>query len=269
MIATTRARSAAGSARSSPVLRVLARAGFVASGAIHVALGLLAVRVALHQSARSDQSGAIQEVGRLPGGPVLLWVMTVALFGLALWLILAAVFAVGAQDSKRWSRVLVNAAKAAAYAALAFTALAFARGSSSDSRTATESASSNVLRMPGGQVLLVLVGLVAVGVGVYMIVKGVRRKFRKDLAMPKGTAGTAVSVLAIVGYVAKGIAVVAVGVLFVVAAVTLDPDRASGLDGGLRALTTIPFGRILLVLIGVGLVAFGVYTFVRARYARL
>ena len=115
----------------------------------------------------------------------------------------------------------------------------------------------------------VLVGLIAVGVGVYMIVKGARRGFRKDLAMPSGTAGTMVSALAVVGYIAKGIAVVAVGVLFVVAAVTLDPGRASGLDGGLRALASIPFGRILLVLIAVGLVAFGVYTFVRARYARL
>ncbi|MGT2426085.1 DUF1206 domain-containing protein [Amnibacterium kyonggiense] len=269
MTATSHARSAAGSARSSPMLRGLARAGFVASGAIHLALGLLALRVAFHQSARSDQSGAIQQVGKLPGGPVLLWAMTIGLFGLALWLVLAAVLAVGGQDAKRWGRVLQNAGKAAAYAALGFTALAFARGSSSNSRTATERASSDLLRVPGGQVLLVLVGLIAVGVGGYMIVKGVRRGFRKDLAMPSGAAGTVVTVLAIAGYAAKGVAVVAVGVLFVVAAVTLDPDRASGLDGGLRALASIPFGRVLLVVIAFGLVAFGVYTFVRARYARL
>lgn len=269
MTATTRARSAADSARTSPVLRGLARAGFVASGAIHIALGLLALRVALHQSARSDQSGAIEQVGKLPGGPVLLWVMTVGLFGLALWLVLAAVFAVGAQDSKRWSRVVQNAAKAAAYAALALTAFAFARGGSSNAKTSTERTSSDLLAVPGGQALLVLIGLVAAGVGVYLVVKGVRRRFRRDLDMPSGSAGRAVTVLAIVGYVAKGIAVVSVGVLFVVAAVTLDARRATGLDGGLRALADLPFGKVILIAIGVGLIAFGLYTFVRARYARL
>lgn len=269
MTAGTRARSAAGSARRSGVLRALARAGFVASGVIHLLLGSLAVRVALHQSARSDQSGAIQEVGGLPGGPALLWAMTAGLFGLALWLVLAAVFAVGASDSKRWSRTATSAAKAAAYAALGFTALAFARGSSSNARTSTERASSSILSAPGGQVLLVLVGLIAAGVGVYMIVKGVRRGFRKDLDMPRGTAGRVVTALAVIGYVAKGVAVLVVGVLFVVAALTLDPGRASGLDGALKALAALPFGAFLLVGVGVGLMAFGAYTFVRARYARL
>jgi hypothetical protein len=269
MTATTRARSAAGAARRSTALRVLARVGFVASGLVHVLLGVLAIRVALHQSARSDQSGAIAEVRNLPAGPFLLWAMTVGLAGLALWLVLAAVFAVGAGDRARWSRVVQNAAKAAAYAALALTAFAFARGGSSNAKTSTERTSSDLLAVPGGQALLVLIGLVAAGVGVYLVVKGVRRRFRRDLDMPSGSAGRAVTVLAVIGYVAKGVAVVSVGVLFVVAAVTLDAHRATGLDGGLRALADLPFGKVILIAIGVGLIAFGLYTFVRARYARL
>jgi hypothetical protein len=97
----------------------------------------------------------------------------------------------------------------------------------------------------------------------------VRRTFRKDLEMPSGTAGRVVGVLGVVGYVAKGIAVGVVGVLFVVAALTLDPGRASGLDGALKALSALPAGAVLLTAVGAGLAAFGVYTFARARYARL
>jgi hypothetical protein len=60
-----------------------------------------------------------------------------------------------------------------------------------------------------------------------------------------------------------------VGVLFVVAAVTLDPKRATGLDGAVRSLASLPFGQVLLVAVGLGLIAFGLYTFVRARFAHV
>jgi hypothetical protein len=269
MTTSTRARGAARSAGKSPGLQVLARLGFAASALVHLLLGYLAVRVALHHGGESDQSGAIEAVGRLPGGGILLWVMTVGLFALGLWLILQAVLGIGPGDVKRWLRALTSAAKAAAYVALAVTALAFARGSSSHASASTKRASANVLDLPGGQVLLAAIGLVALAVGVYLVVKGVQRKFRQDLDMPSGAAGRAVTVLGVVGYVAKGIAVGVVGILFDVAAFTLDPGRASGLDGALKALSALPFGAALLIAVGVGLTAFGIYTFARARYARL
>jgi hypothetical protein len=266
---STKVRSAMQSSGANRALRSLARAGFFGSGLIHLLLGYLAVRVALHQSARSDQSGAIAAIGKLPGGQVLLWVMTVGLFALGLWLLLAAVLGIGESSDKRWVRALVSAAKAAAYIALAITSLTFAMGSSSNARSSTTHVSSDVLTLPGGQVLLALIGLIALGVGVYMVAKGVRRGFKKDLAMPGGTAGRVVTVLGVVGYVAKGIAVAVVGVLFVVAAMTLNPNKATGLDGALRSLSSLPYGATLLVAVGVGLMAFGVYTFARARYARI
>ena len=72
-----------------------------------------------------------------------------------------------------------------------------------------------------------------------------------------------------VGYSARGVALGAVGVLFVVAAVTTDPQKADGLDGALRAFADLPFGKVVLVVIGLGWVAAGVYTALRAKLARL
>ncbi|MBW4042561.1 MAG: DUF1206 domain-containing protein [Acidobacteria bacterium] len=265
----TKVRSAMRSSGADRVLRTLARSGFFASGLIHLLLGYLAIRVALHHSARTDQSGAIAAIGKLPGGEALLWVMTVGLFALGLWLLLAAGFGIGGSSDKRWVRALVSAAKAVAYIALGITSLTFALGSSSNSQSSTKHASSDVLALPGGQVLLALAGLIALGVGLYMIAKGARRTFRKDLAIPGGTAGKVVTVLGVLGYIAKGIAVAVVGILFVVAAVTLNPSQATGLDGALKALVSLPFGATVLVAVGIGLMAFGVYSFVRARYARI
>ena len=69
-----------------------------------------------------------------------------------------------------------------------------------------------------------------------------------------------------VGFPGKGIALAGVGALLVWAAVTFDPSKATGLDGALRTILDLPFGRILLTLVAMGIAAFGAYLFVRARY---
>ena len=51
------------------------------------------------------------------------------------------------------------------------------------------------------------------------------------------------------------------------AAVRHKPSEATGLDGALRNLLGAPGGPVLLVIIAVGLIAFGVYSFGRARHA--
>ena len=45
------------------------------------------------------------------------------------------------------------------------------------------------------------------------------------------------------------------------------PSEASGLDGALRNLLGAPGGPVLLTLVALGLIAFGVYCFGRARHA--
>ena len=61
-------------------------------------------------------------------------------------------------------------------------------------------------------------------------------------------------------------ALAGVGGLLVWAAVTFDPAKAQGLDGALRGVLELPFGRTLLTLVAVGIAAFGAFCFVRARY---
>ena len=50
------------------------------------------------------------------------------------------------------------------------------------------------------------------------------------------------------------------------AAVTFDPADASGLDGALRSILSVPFGQVLLTLVALGIAAFGAFCLVRARY---
>ncbi len=145
----------------------------------------------------------------------------------------------------------------------------YALGGSSDSSESTRTLTADLLANPAGVVLVVLIGLLVLGVGVAFVVRGARRDFEKHLSLPGGAVGGGIRALGVVGYVAKGVAVAIVGVLFVVAALTHDPEKARGLDAALRSMAELPFGRVLLWLVGAGLVIYGVYCFARARYARL
>jgi hypothetical protein len=102
------------------------------------------------------------------------------------------------------------------------------------------------------------------------VVKGVRKKFMSDLT---GTGGGAVGPVVVrlgqAGYVAKGIALGVVGGLLVAAAVRADASQAGGLDEALRTIRDQPFGMGLLLVTGLGIAAFGLYSFARARFARL
>ena len=82
-------------------------------------------------------------------------------------------------------------------------------------------------------------------------------------------ARTAVTTIGVVGYVAKGFALLLVGLLVIIATVTAHPEESTGLDGSLKALREQPFGVYLLAAVGVGLICYGVFMVVRARLAKM
>ena len=165
MTAGRKARRAAGNAGSSRALIMAARVGFAASGLIHLLMGYIAVRVALHHGGESDQSGAFAQLIKRPGGDVALWITVIGFAALALWLLLQAALGIGSPSKKRWARSLVSLGKAAAYLALAWTALAFALKRPKSATSSARQASGTILSLPGGQVLPVIVGLATAGVG--------------------------------------------------------------------------------------------------------
>jgi len=57
-----------------------------------------------------------------------------------------------------------------------------------------------------------------------------------------------------------------VGGFFIDAAVSYDPGKAQGLDGALRSLARAPLGTALLLIVTVGLAAFGAYSLAEARW---
>jgi hypothetical protein len=114
--------------------------------------------------------------------------------------------------------------------------------------------------------VVILVGLGVLVVGAYHVYKGWTKKFLEDLQKHPGGWATGAGR---VGYIAKGVALAIVGVLVVAAGVHEQPQEASGLDGALKSLLDRPFGTPLLVVMALGIAAYGLYSFARARYAKV
>ena len=263
-------KSTASAAQRSPAFRILARVGYVVLGVVHIIIGAIAISVAIGSGGgEADQGGAMEQISRVPFGTVVLWVIVLGLAALGVWQIAEAFLERDPDAKKKWGRRVKEIGTAVAYFAIGATALVYALGGQSDSSQSTTTFSATLLANPGGVVLLVLVGLVILGVGVAFVVRGIRRDFEKQLSLPAGKLGDGIRTLGVIGYVAKGVAIAVVGVLFVVAAVTHDPEKAGGLDAALKSLAALPFGQVILWVVGAGLVVYGVYCFARARYARL
>lgn len=262
-------RSAAASAQSSSAFRALARAGFVANGLVHVLLGALVVAVAFGGDEQTDQSGAFEAIAAAPFGAVLLWACAVALWALGAWRAVEAFVARGTSGADRAKRAVKEGAQAVSFLAVGGIAASVALGARSQGDQSAQSASSSVLSLPGGPFLLGAVGIVVAAVGVGFVVSGARRSFRKKISTPGGTLGSAIVVLGTVGYIAKGIALATVGILVVVAAVTVDPSASGGLDAAVSALLQTPAGPWLGAAVGIGFIAYGLFTVLRAKYARL
>lgn len=261
MTKTATTRRAARGLANNDAFRLLVRAGYVANGILHVLIGILALQVAFGGNASADQGGAFGAVADAPGGVVLLWAIVVGTVALGLFQVVQLV---GASE---WTDRAKFAGKAVAYIAIGVIAATVALGGSTGG--GEQSVSATLLQLPIGVILLLVVALGVASIGGYLVVKGARQKFLDDLERPTGTTLTVTKVSGTAGYIAKGVALVIVGGFLAFAAIAHDPAKAEGLDGALTSLTELPFGQVLLTVVALGLVLFGVYCFVRARFARL
>lgn len=122
--------------------------------------------------------------------------------------------------------------------------------------------------LPAGPWIVGAVGLAIIGYGGSLVVRGWTEKFREhlDAQGQSGKDGSAYVTMGKVGYIAKGIAIGLVGGLFVYAAITHDAKKSGGLDQALQKVLEFPFGQVLLIAIGLGIAAYGVFCFARAKH---
>ncbi|WP_026369500.1 DUF1206 domain-containing protein [Kallotenue papyrolyticum] len=252
----------------------LGRLGYAAKGLVYGLVGLLALQVALGRGgALTDPRSALPVLLQAPFGRALLAVVALGLAGHALWRFVQALLDTEARG-RRLKGLLIRAGYAGVgvlYLGLALAAVRLSAGAGGTSGTDVPDLTARLMRQPLGRYLVLAVGLVVVGVGLYQIAKGWRRRFRRELRLAQMSAREQrlAERSGLVGLLAHGLALGLVGLFLIVAAWRADPGEARGLGATLATLAQQPFGPWLLGAMALGLLAYACFTIVEARYRRM
>ena len=248
----------------------LARAGLVAKGASFAIVGVLAIKLAVGDGGKAtSRDGALHTLAGETFGRVVLILLVVGFAAYAIWRFVEAWAAPG-EDAKKWAKRLGSIGRGLIYASLAYSAakiLAGAGGSSSQNQRAHETAAT-VLSWPAGTWLVGVAGAVVIGVGLWNLYRGLSRKFEDKWRTGEmgATARKWGGRVGTYGHVARAVVFGLIGVFVIRAALQYDPKEAIGLDGALQKLASAAYGPYLLGLTAAGLIAYGLYCLVDARY---
>jgi hypothetical protein len=235
------------------------------------------VQLAIGQGGRAtDQRGAIQTIASLPFGQFLLVIVTIGLIGFALWCFIQAIFDTEGKghDAKGIVSRIGYAIIGICYGSLAFAAYQVVAGAGStgkSSTTQTQDWTGRLLHYPFGVALVVILGLVVLGIAGYLLYKAYSANFQRRLNFTGVYAQLRkwLVYLGRFGYAALGVVFIIIGFFLIVAAIQHNPSKAEGLDSVLKTLAHQPFGSVLLAIVALGLIAYGAYSFVEARYRRV
>ncbi|HEX7314828.1 MAG TPA: DUF1206 domain-containing protein [Pyrinomonadaceae bacterium] len=263
-----------------PWIERLARYGYAAKGVVYILIGSLAAYGAFKGSGDSatDSRGALTQVVHQPYGRVMLGVIAVGLAGYALWRVTQALRDTEDKGTS-WKGLAVRAGYACigvVYAGLSFSAvrLIFGGGAGAGSDETTKGWTAFALMFPLGQLLVGLVGLGVIGFGFWQCYKAFTAKFcrkwkRHEMHETHEHAHGIAMRVGQVGLVARAVVFFIIGAFLIQAAWHARAEEARGLGGALRALEQQPYGPYVLGAVALGLVAYGIYMFVEARYRRM
>jgi hypothetical protein len=216
-------------------VRFLGRAGFLARGLMYIVIGWIAVEIAFGKtSTQADRTGALQALGRSLGGEIALWLLAIGFFGMALWRLSEVVYGTPEKEKPKaiWTR-LTAFAKAVVYAVLGYGVIEYAIGTGSPQSSNQQSVdlTATLMRYPGGRILVLVIGLVLVGAGLFLAYQAWRQRFKKNLMLGQMGRRTrpVVEWLGRIGGVARGAVFLTAGVFLVVAAVNAQPGQAKGI----------------------------------------
>ena len=269
--ARRRGEAIAGRALDDRWVERVARAGILSRAVIYIVLALLVVAVLLGRGDHEvDQRGAVATLAGAPAGRLLLVVLCVGFLAYVAWQALRALARRADQDAAgNATRRLLALGTAAVYSVLFVTTVRVMAGSPGNSpQSDQDSWTARLLGANGGRLVVVAAGAAIIVAGVAFLAVAVTRRFEVPLdtsSMGRGMRRLA-AVLGVAGQAARGVVFIIIGGFVVSAGITADAAQSKGLDASLKTLAVQRFGAIMLSVIALGMMAFGLYSLIDARY---
>ena len=264
----------------------LGRLGWLAKGIVYLLAGALALLLAIRSTRWSDSvtlvsstgttpeaspTGALTQVARSGGGPLLLIAMAIGLFLYASWRVMTALLP-GRGGAKSTVTRIGYLISALMYLSFGLTAISLARspGTSTNGDRTVRTMSGRVMQHTEGRWVIGIVGIIIVAAGLYRLSLGLRADVSADIDLGgmSSTRRMWTKRLGSIGEIGRGVAMILIGTFVLVAAQSVDASQATGLDGALRRIARRPWGMALVIVVGIGFVAYGLFcalTFTRRR----
>ena len=254
-------------------IEILARVGFVAKGILYATVGFLAGCGGLgYGGGTTDTRGAMRRLLALPFGRVVLAGIAVGLVGYAVWRCVEGIVDPEHRGNDMRAIAVRSSfvARGALHLWLAFSAIQAATGHASASSGAqSRQAAATVFRFPKGEWVLFIVAVTIGGYGVYQVFRAFAAELHRNVNEHEVTndAGRWLIVVSRIGIAARGVVFVAVGLVLFHAAREHNPAKAGGLADALNEVARL--GQWPFVATAAGLIAYGVYQLLSARYRHI
>lgn len=233
----------------------MARLGFLVRGFLYIVIALLVIGTGRTE----DLTGAMEYLAD-GWGRGLLILMVAGMFGYGLWRVSDAAFGMdsGRHNGKAWRRRMAAATSGAIYLFLAYKALRIMLQGFANSGDAHQHAAT-ALHLPAGAFLLGVAAAVLAGAGLVQLYKAGTCSFLDHL--DERARQPLAKWLGRIGFAARGVVFLTVGYLLARAALDHSAAEAGGLE---QALDTLR--GPLEVPVAAGLLVFGLYSLVEARF---
>jgi hypothetical protein len=261
-------------AEVAPWVERLSRLGYYSKGVVYAIVASIALGAAFGMtSAEPDSDSAFRAILSQPFGQILLMIVATGLFGYTAWRFAQAAIDPEHRDSsvaKRAAFRVYSFGSGIVHGGLGVQALRLALGAPGQSNGGPEQA-SGLMASTWGVWVVGIAGAIAIGVGLYQIYRAWEADLGSQFRLSHVSAEWRIWVLRLsrFGIAARGVVFLTIGWFVLQAARLHDPNEVRGLGGALRGLEQTPWGPALVVVIALGLIAHGVYTFLKGRYRRI
>jgi uncharacterized membrane protein YidH (DUF202 family) len=256
-------------------LERFARIGLTAKGVVYCISGILAFMAAFHLGNATERDagrkGTFKVIAEQPFGMVLIAIVALGLALYCIWRFIQAIKDTEEKgsDAKGLAKRAVYLSSGVVYAGVVIYAIKFLLDIKQKSNgSKQQQVTKEILQSSTGEWLLYVVALLIAAVGVYQLYFSLSGKYKKHIQQRRLPPNTSKVLLNTgkAGYIARGIVWLIIGWLFFKAGLSQNANAAVGSDDAFRWLKTSSYGSILLGIVALGLICYGIFMFVRARY---
>lgn len=246
------------------------RFGLIAKGVVYCLFGIVAILAAFGLSrGKASKTEALKLIYEQPFGQVILVVILVGIGGYVTLRIFQSF-----KDIDRKGNTLKGILIRMGYgiSALIYVGLGIfiVRLLMNDSSGGDSNAKiiSEIFSWSAGRTVVGMAACIMLVNGIRQIYKGTSKNFLKNVSLIKSNFEGIFKKTGVLGYVARGVVLVIIGYLFLHASITSNPHETKGSEQAFAFIEN-KFGTLLMGVVAFGLIAYGVFMFVKAKYQRL